>query len=223
MRTIIIGDIHGCADEFEELLEVIAYQREQDRLLLTGDAFARGPDPLGTWYLIQESQAEMVLGNHDDKLINRLHCKLNDKPIPIKKPDQQITLDLLDEATRPLFDWLGTVPLYILDPEFLLVHAGINPVDGLEATTRSEFTSIRTWPPAGGINGPRWHDVLIPDHQVVVFGHDAPGGLVVKRRGDGAPYAVGLDTGCVYGGQLTAYIVEEQKFVHVKSKGPYFP
>ena len=48
MRTIIIGDIHGCADEFEELLEVIAYQREQDRLLLTGDAFARGPDPLGT-------------------------------------------------------------------------------------------------------------------------------------------------------------------------------
>ena len=109
-----------------------------------------------------------------------------------------------------------------MEEAFLLVHAGINPEKGFEGTTRDEFIAIRTWPPVEGIEGPRWYDSLIPDHHIIIFGHDAPSGLVVKRRGDGTPYLVGLDSGCVYGGRLSAYILEEERIVQVKSRDTYF-
>ena len=49
MRTIFIGDIHGCADELDRLLRKIAFQPERDRLFLTGDAFTKGPTPRAVW------------------------------------------------------------------------------------------------------------------------------------------------------------------------------
>ncbi|MDE0228103.1 MAG: metallophosphoesterase, partial [Spirochaetaceae bacterium] len=52
-RTIFVGDIHGCRAEFEALLQAVDFAPGRDRLLLTGDAFTRGPDPLGVWRLIQ--------------------------------------------------------------------------------------------------------------------------------------------------------------------------
>jgi hypothetical protein len=64
-RTIFIGDVHGCAEEFEEMLDAVAFVKEEDRLFLTGDAFTKGPDPLAVWQLIWDTGAEMVMGNHD--------------------------------------------------------------------------------------------------------------------------------------------------------------
>ena len=46
---------------------------------------------------------------------------------------------------------------------------------------------------------------------------DAPGGLVVKEQ-NGDPYLLGLDSGCVYGSALSAYILEEQHLLQVKSQ-----
>ena len=45
MATIFIGDVHGCARELKKLLEKVDFQPQKDRLLLTGDAFSRGPEP----------------------------------------------------------------------------------------------------------------------------------------------------------------------------------
>ena len=83
--------------------------------------------------------------------------------------------------------------------------------------SRDELLAIRTWPPRKGIYGPRWHEAYRPaaDGKALVFGHDAPGGLVRRHRADGTPYLVGLDTGCVYGGELTAWILEEDRIVQV--------
>ena len=68
--------------------------------------------------------------------------------------------------------------------------------------------------------GPRLHaHYQSPDERTLVFGHDAPGGLVVKRKAaESRPYLVGLDTGCVYGGALTAWSLEEDAFFSVKSR-----
>ena len=173
MRTIFIGDTHGCAAELQDLLNAVAY--DGDRLLLAGDAFARGPDPLGVWRLIEETGAEMVLGNHDARLLEQLEDWGAGREPTLQKPDQRYTFAQLDPVLPDMLAWLRRVPLYIEDSRFLLVHAGINP----------------------------------------------PGQLVVKRR-DGRPYLLGLDTGCVYGelfgNQLTAYILEEDRLVHVPSR-----
>lgn len=216
-RTLFVGDVHGCALELEELLDALGFRPGQDRLLLTGDAFSRGPAPLQVWERIQASEAEMVMGNHEARLLKQLRALLAGQPPDIRHPDQQFTLEELAPVAEPLYAWLEALPLWIEGDGFLLVHAGINPEKGLAGTARDEFLAIRTWPPAEGIEGPRWHDYYQPGEKLLVFGHDAPGGLVVKRRSDGRPCLLGLDSGCVYGRQLSGYILEEDRLVQVES------
>jgi len=226
MSTIFIGDVHGCAQELELLLDEIGYRAGHDRLLLAGDAFSRGPLPLRAWEIICETDAEMVLGNHDDRLLRQLNASLQGEAVEVSGENQRFTLDQLLPAAEPLCRWLRQRPLVLEEADFILVHAGINPELGLKGTTRQEFLTIRTWPPVKGVVGPRWHDVLAPQHihPLIVFGHDAPGGLVVKRLAEDddllPPNILGLDSGCVYGGSLSAYVLEEQRIVQVTSTQP---
>ena len=217
MSTIFVGDVHGCAAEFEAFLAKISYDQAKDRLLLTGDAFARGPDPLAVWQLIRDTEAEMVLGNHDARLLKQLTALAKGHKPKVKFPDQRYTLDQLQPVHDEILAWLRQCPLYIAEDAFLLVHAGIHPKKGLQGTRRKEFLKIRTWPPTDDLASPRWHDFYKPEYPLIVFGHDAPGGLVVKKRA-GCPYLIGLDSGCIYGGQLSGYVLEEARLVQVESK-----
>lgn len=219
MRRIFVGDLHGCAQEFAALLDAVGFCGGVDRLLLTGDAFTKGPDPLGVWRLICDTGAEMVMGNHDAALIERMTMRLRGDEGDIKPAHKRI-LDALMPVVNDLMPWLDGLPLYIDEDDFLLVHAGINPDRELAGTSRDEFLAIRTWPPSRGIDGPRWYEAYLPIRPLLVFGHDAPGGLVVKRRKDNHPYLVGLDSGCVYGGRLSAYILEERRIVQLESRQP---
>ena len=62
MRTLFIGDVHGCSDELEALLQIT----EPTRIILLGDIFTKGPFPLEVWNLIQSHNMEAVCGNHDE-------------------------------------------------------------------------------------------------------------------------------------------------------------
>lgn len=217
-RTIFIGDVHGCSDELYELVEVLQVEEGKDQIYLTGDAFTKGPDPLGVWEIIQETRSKMVLGNHDVALLEKLRIRLNGKEKKIKL-GHKMTLDGVMSAADALVPWLENLPLYIETEHFLLVHAGINPLKELEGTSHDEFISIRTWPPQKGIAGKRWHDYYTPVRPVLVFGHDAPGGLVLKSQQNNN-YLVGLDSGCVYGRELSAYVLENQEVIQVKSRQP---
>jgi len=218
MRTLFVGDVHGCAAEFGEILTQADFHRDRDRLLLTGDAFSRGPEPVAVWQIVQETGACMVLGNHDARLLKQFQELQAGRCPQIRRPHHQLTLDRLQPLIDQLLPWLETVPFYIEEDAFLLVHAGINPEQGLAQTTPEEFLRIRLWPPGAGTEGPRWHEFYRPDDRVLIFGHDAPGGLVVKKRTDGRTCLIGLDSGCVYGGCLSAYMLEEDRILQVQSR-----
>lgn len=216
MRTLFVGDLHGCAAPFAALLDALAFTPGADRLLLTGDILTRGPDPAGVWDLVQQSGAEMVMGNHDRFVLRALERREAGLPVDARTPEKRAEIQRLAPLADELLPWLRERPYAIDEPGFLLVHAGINPERGLAGTTEDELVSIRTWPPTGGIVGPRWHAYAAPlPDRPIVFGHDAPGGLVIRRRPDGTPWLVGLDTGCVYGGELTAWSLEEDRLVQV--------
>ena len=181
-RTIFIGDIHGCCAEFEALLQAVEFAPGRDRLLLTGDAFTRGPDPLGVWQAIRASGAEMVLGNHETSLLPRLQAIAAGGPPDALKQSRGLGLRELLPHTAELVAWLERLPLAIDEPRFLLVHAGINPDTGLAGSTPDELVYIRTWPPTGGIEGPRWHDHLAPGGNADrIRPRRPPSGLVVNR------------------------------------------
>lgn len=130
MATYIIGDLHGCFDEFQALLKQADFNPEQDELWLTGDLVARGDNSLDCLRFVKNlgERATVVLGNHDLHLLATLEgikkIKPKDKVEPIfNAPDR-----------AELQQWLRTRPLIAVHPKhrFVLVHAGISPDWDLE-------------------------------------------------------------------------------------------
>src|ERR1051325_9474122 len=68
-KVLVLGDIHGCIDEFNELLDKVHYHPGADRLILLGDLVDRGPDSIGVIQRAIEVGAECLMGNHDEKYV----------------------------------------------------------------------------------------------------------------------------------------------------------
>ena len=78
LRTIFIGDVHGCLTELDALLACLE-PREGDRLCFTGDLVDRGPDSLGVVRRVRALLAQFpgsacIIGNHEEKTL-RYHDK----------------------------------------------------------------------------------------------------------------------------------------------------
>jgi bis(5'-nucleosyl)-tetraphosphatase (symmetrical) len=129
-----IGDIQGCAEPLHELLGLIDFQPERDRLWLAGDLVNRGPHSLDVLRFVKSlgDRATVVLGNHDLHLLavwsggGRLKPKDSLMPV-LTAPDA-------DE----LLHWLRRQPLLHYDPAlgYLMVHAGIAPAWDLATARR---------------------------------------------------------------------------------------
>ncbi len=139
MSNYIVGDIQGCFDELQLLLDRVAFNPEQDTLWVAGDLVARGPKSLETLRFIRQlgTSAKVVLGNHD------LHLLAVARGIhPIKKKDK--TLPILEAEDGPaLLEWIRQQPLLQEHDEFVLAHAGISPLWDLP-TARSTAREIET-------------------------------------------------------------------------------
>jgi hypothetical protein len=202
LRTIIVGDVHGCRGELEALLERVAFG-SGDRLIFVGDLVARGPDSLGVLDVARRTGAVIVRGNHEQKLLDwRAAVRdLGAARALLACPIGRLHRDL-SRALRPV-DWrlLETSPLFIDLPEHgaRVVHAGVTPGVAIDAQAPATLMRIRTVPRGKGAHV-LWGEVYAGPPQVV-FGHNAAPGLQLH------PWATGLDTGCVYGGRLTALVL----------------
>ncbi len=209
-RTIIIGDVHGCLNELKVLLKKTNYQAGHDRLILLGDLIRKGPYSYETLMFARQSSFEIVMGNHEYWLLNRLE---NPDFQPTSSLERMISKDKADWIT-----WLSRLPAYIESPEFIAVHAGLQPGLAPEKTERRILTNIRTWDGQGihlhQAGDPPWFDFYTED-KLVVFGHWAARGLI-KR-----PHVIGLDSGCVYGYSLSALILPSREIVQVPAIKKY--
>lgn len=125
MATYIIGDLHGCFDEFQAILKQADFDPQTDELWLTGDLIARGDKSLECLRFVKNlgARATVVLGNHDLHLLATLEGLK-----PVKEKDKVGAIFSAEDRTE-LQNWLRNRPLIALHPEhhFVLVHAGLSP------------------------------------------------------------------------------------------------
>lgn len=146
MANYIVGDIQGCLDELQLLLQQAQFSAEQDTLWVAGDLVARGPKSLETLRFIRDlgTAAKVVLGNHDLHLLavaNGIH--------PVKKKDKTEPIFAAEDGPD-LLQWLRRQPLLQEHDEFVVAHAGISPMWDL-ATARTAADEISAL-----LSGERW-------------------------------------------------------------------
>ncbi|MFO7592754.1 MAG: symmetrical bis(5'-nucleosyl)-tetraphosphatase [Pseudomonadota bacterium] len=270
MATYAIGDIQGCFDELQQLIEKIHFDPSADRLWFTGDLVNRGPKSLETLRLVKalDTAALTVLGNHDLHLLavwqnKQHHFKPNDSLGAIFRADDG----------EELLEWLRTRPLMHYDEslDVAMVHAGLPPQwdrdkalacaaevetvlrgpkfheflshmygnkpdlwsDNLQGWERMRFivncfTRLRFCTSEGrldfkhkGMPGEGEHGYLpwfaVPERQnrdlTVVFGHWSTLGLYQENN------VHAIDTGCLWGGSLSALRLEDGRVFSLPCEG----
>ena len=230
-RRIFVGDVQGCRVELEHLLEAARFDPAADELHPVGDLVNRGPDSLGVLRLLRRLGAGGVLGNHD---VHLLRCAAG---LRATRAGDTIGDVLAASDREDLLAWLARLPFARAWDDAVLVHAGLHPSwtdpvaklagkDPLQpdadvdfATRARRCTSDGRRPASEDVDpGPPyrpWFEHHRPETvggRTVVFGHWAMMGLVQR------PGLRGLDTGCVWGGALSAWIAEEDRVVQVAAE-----
>lgn len=123
MATYAIGDVQGCFNALQRLLDKIQFEPATDILWFAGDLVNRGPDSLKTLQFVKSlgHSAITVLGNHDIHLM-ALYYGLRPRG---KDPTLEHVLDSPD--IDQLIFWLQQQPLLHIHKDFALVHAGLHP------------------------------------------------------------------------------------------------
>ena len=123
-RTVIVGDVHGCLGELEELLGRVAL-REDDRLYFVGDLIARGPDTLGVLALVRRLGAVVVRGNHEHKLLGYVRGRQGEGPRVRLGPNH---IELTNQLSEEDWELLRNMPLWHDLPEHDMLHVpGADP------------------------------------------------------------------------------------------------
>ncbi len=211
-RKILIGDVHGCFEELKLLLKKIDYIALQDELIFLGDLINKGPHSVEVLQFVKEGGHRTILGNHE---LGFLRAIDNEKYMVkgfLKLKDE------LGPRCEEYVEWIRALPLYIEDDDFIAIHGGLEPEVRLENQDPRIATRIRTWDGSGedmnDESNPAWYE-FYKDKKLVVFGHWAARGLIVRDN------AIGLDTGCVWGGELSCLILPEKKIESIRALKMY--
>ncbi|MFB6101985.1 MAG: metallophosphoesterase [Haloplanus sp.] len=190
----VVGDVHGCIAELRTLVETLDIDSD-DLLVFVGDLVRKGPDSKAVVEFVRRHDNMLsVRGNNEDKLVH-----------------DRKTLDSLDGND---IEYLESLPVVISWDDVLVVHGGVDPTRALTEQDVQSVLNCRAIQPGNGYDGPFWFERYRGPPQVF-FGHTVLDAPVVT---DGA---IGLDTGCVYGGALTAYDYSEGSFVGVSAETTY--
>jgi protein phosphatase len=233
----VIGDIHGCLTETVELLRQLGYQVNDTgaeltvdppdgrRAVFVGDYVDRGPDSPGVLKLVmgmvERGTALCLPGNHDAKLVRKLNGRDVQITHGLAETLEQLEgeTDAFREQTKKFLD--GLVSHCVLDDGALVVaHAGMKERYQGRASGR-----VREFALFGDTTG-ETDDFGLPvrgewakDYRgkaAVVYGHTP------TAEAEWLNNTINIDTGCVFGGKLTALRWPERELVSVPAKQTYY-
>ena len=277
MAVYAIGDLQGCFDELNDILNIINFNSQNDQLWFVGDLVNRGPQSLEALRFVKQlgDNAITVLGNHD------LHLLAVAKNTEHKRSKDTLDTILNAPDKNELMEWLCHRPLFHHDAElgYTLIHAGLHPrwnldqaselaeeivntlnekklqefLDHMYGNTPDKwsnkltgwkrlrfiincFTRLRFCDEKGYLaleeNGPPgsqakpykpWFTIKSRKTKTskIIFGHWSTirlGNISDFTRFNVYP----LDTGCVWGQELTALRLEDEKWFSVPSRQKKF-
>jgi protein phosphatase len=240
----VIGDVHGCREELEELLDGLGYVLDRDeagrpvgarhpagrRAVFVGDLIDRGPDPAGVLRLAMgmaaTGDALVVAGNHEHKLVRALRRAEAGGRAKVGR-NLARTLELLvaepEEFLEEAFTFCARLAGHlVLDGGALVVaHAGLK-----EAYHGRDSGRVRAFALFGDTTGERDEyglPVRLPwaedyhGRAMVLYGHTP------AAEHEWVNNTLCLDTGCCFGGALTAVRYPERELVSVPARREYFP
>lgn len=240
-RIAIIGDIHGCIDELEELYRKLEHC-SLDKIYHAGDLVDRGPDSGAVIDFCIQRNMDGVLGNHEESILN--HWRRNkESGFRPNNPDKAKTLTQLNDERVKYMQQLPT--LHVFDElRTVLIHGGLWPGRGLHQQphnviraqmihTAPEHLGRTRWWGRDAHKGKgkkteaeshsegwrRWYELYDWDY-TAVFGHSVFKDPFV-HEGLAGGKCVGIDQGGCFGGYLTALIVPDMTFIQVKAKKAY--
>ncbi len=212
---IVYGDIHGCLDELIALRQKIGVE-ENDTEICTGDLINKGEQSKQTLEYIYEKGIGSVMGNHEEKLLHHLYPKDFKgsfyTPPPLTKQEKH----LVEELPEHLIEFLNSLPYFVQYGRYTIVHGGITDemeLDNLTPEDRAQMVKMKFLhydDPSmllgkGNDDSVFWAEHYSGKDGFVIFGH--------KRSEEVIEYehCLGIDTGCVYGGKLTAVVIDDPR------------
>ncbi|KAI8099554.1 Metallo-dependent phosphatase-like protein [Halteromyces radiatus] len=236
-RIFVLGDVHGCVNELAAMVDLLKYDQDNDAMILAGDLTSKGYDNPGVIRLAKAKNMYCVRGNHDDYVVrfktfeNENGAQRMGPPKavlpegnvadPLKFKDEHA--DIARNLTAEDYDYLVQCPM-IIDLPFLnarVVHGGLDPevtnyVDNDPYTVFSIRDIKDGVPTSDNKKGEHWTQSYnnVQKNNTppvkVYYGHDASRGLDLEN------VTFGLDSGCVYGGHLTAIDIWTNNYTQLK-------
>jgi serine/threonine protein phosphatase 1 len=206
-RSFVIGDVHGCLEEVERLLETIA-PTATDTVCWLGDYVDRGPTARGVIERLIRLREEcprciFLKGNHEDMFLAFMgeagrHGEAflwngGDATLASYGLDGLSGAEVAERLPPAHLDFLRALQTHAYVAGCLCVHAGVRPTRPLAAQLEEDLLWIR-------------EDFLAHPHpfdQTVLFGHTPHRQVLLDL-----PFKVGLDTGLVYGNRLSCLEIE---------------
>lgn len=212
-RTIVVGDIHGCYDEFMQLLETIGFT-DHDMLITVGDMVNRGPKSIEVVrFFLDTPNAYAVLGNHERRLSGAMKGTIQPAWSQL-----HTMMQIPEDERNQWIHFFDTLPAVLETPDVIVTHARLDPsmplkdqdpyytcaVGGLNAVIETDKNGIPLW-------YYKWIE-RTKDLKMICFGH-----LTFPRVELLSQKLFALDEGVAKGGRLNALILPDGNVVHIKS------
>ena len=197
MSYIAIGDIHGCLKQLEEILSFVQ-EFSQHKLIFLGDYIDRGNHSNEVIDLVRSLDAICLLGNHESMFLEntRIFKELN--------PEYKDNYLARKKISNKNYEWMQSSLLTHYETEnYFFSHAGINPNKPLSLQTEHDFI---------------WTDYYGSythlTSKLVIQGHLKVDKILQKEN----HYLI--DTGCGFGGYLSAIVLPERILLQSKTRSP---
>lgn len=214
-HTFVVGDIHGCLDEVNRMLDGLDLG-SSDSLVFLGDYVDRGPDSRGVIDRLLRLRTEgircvFLKGNHEDMFLGYLGGRGHHGDVFIQNGGDATLRSYGVSRPSPArartavppdhLDFLQSLALQYRHGRFLCTHAGVDPRRPLESQSEEELLWVR--------EAFLFHPHPFP--YTIVFGHTPQREVLVDL-----PYKIGLDTGLVYWNKLSCLELNECRLYQIR-------